>query len=162
MHGMNSATRIVELEITSGQALHKRRLVEGSVLLIGTCPECDLVIAADGVPEVCAIVTVRSDAVVIRDVAEEPTITVNGQTVGLAQLADGDKLRIGPFAFTIHIRPARAATPPVVRAQHALTAHRWIHGGEPVDMAAMSAATRLRADIQAAMAKHPRTLRRPA
>ncbi len=155
---MSSGTRMVELEITSGHAWHKRRLVDGNVFLIGTSPECDLVLAADGLSEICAIVMARSDAVTIRAIGEKPQLEVNGQTVAQFRLNDGDELRIGPFGFRISIR----LPPPDVRARHAVTALRWTDCGEAVDMAAMSAAARLRADIRVAMAKEPRTLRRPA
>jgi hypothetical protein len=161
MSTLNGVTHTVEIEIICGKAQRKRRSVEAGAFLIGASPECDLVLAAEGLPEICAILTVGPSGVAIRHVGQEPKLILNGQPTSQAQLADSDRFRVGPFEFSVRIRPAVAVTPPLDRAQHEAVLQRWSITNDLVDASAMAASRRLVADIRASV-KQRQPLRRPA
>ena len=94
----------VELEIARGQARNLRRPVHGPVFLVGTAPDCDLVLGDPQFAEVHAYIFVTEEGVSLRHLGSEPTVLVCGRTVESAYLRDGDTLRMGPYEFLISIR----------------------------------------------------------
>ncbi len=94
----------VHLEIVRGRAKQRRRAVEVPAFLIGRAGDCDLVLADAQIPEVHAYLFVTQHMVTIRHLSG-PELTVNGQPVSTALLADGDRIRTGPYEFQIAIQP---------------------------------------------------------
>jgi pSer/pThr/pTyr-binding forkhead associated (FHA) protein len=94
----------VTLEILRGRARSRERRVQSTAYLIGTADDCDLVLGDPQFADVHACLLLRADGVWLRHLGFVPDITVNGTTVGRTLLADGDRIRTGPFEFAVRIR----------------------------------------------------------
>jgi hypothetical protein len=113
-HAPSSLPR-VELEIVRGRARDKVRSVESRTYLIGSAVDCDLVLADVRFADVHAYLLRDPRGAIVRWLGCEPDLTVNGRLAdSLVRLADGDRLRTGPYEFKVRIHwPAgvpRAAT----------------------------------------------------
>lgn len=95
----------VELEIVRGQARNRIRPVQNPAFLIGMANDCDLVLGDPQFPEVHAYVRTSSDGVTLRHLGFSPPITVNGVLATQVPLANGDRIRTGPYEFLVHIQP---------------------------------------------------------
>jgi hypothetical protein len=106
----------VWLEITRGRARQSIRAVSGPVFLIGSAPDCDLVLGDPSFPETYAYLLVQGDSVTIRRVGDEPELLVNGEPIESNELAAGDRLAFGPFELTLQIQLTVKSTtlPPTV------------------------------------------------
>jgi hypothetical protein len=104
----------VVLEIVRGRARQMSRLVGRRAFLIGAAAECDLVLADDRFADVYALLLVRAAGVTIRGLGPGPRLAVAGCDVSWAELADGDRLEMGPYAFDVRIAWPTGAAPPVV------------------------------------------------
>ncbi len=96
------------LEIRRGAAKQKLRPVAPPVYLIGRSSACDLVLADAQFPEVYAYLLTSERRISLRRVGEGPETTVDGRPVEAAELFHGDRLRMGPYEFRLHLN----ATPP--------------------------------------------------
>jgi pSer/pThr/pTyr-binding forkhead associated (FHA) protein len=101
-----SALPQVELEILKGRANRKIRRIDVPVYLIGSAPDCDLVLADSAFPEVHTYVYVTKQGVSVRRLGEGPELKINGEAVQSASLQDGERVQLGTFEFTIHVVPA--------------------------------------------------------
>lgn len=104
----------VHLEITRGRVLNRLRPVNVRAFLIGTAPDCDLVLGDGRFPEVHAYLMRSGRGVTIRWLGAGPPLAVNGRTaVDSERLASGDLIRTGPFEFRVWIGeiPAGATSP---------------------------------------------------
>jgi predicted component of type VI protein secretion system len=95
----------VSLEIVRGQAKQRLRPVLNPTFLIGTADDCDLVLGDPQFPEVHAYIRISNEGVSLRHLGFAPPITINGRTATQQPLADGDRLRTGPFEFVVHLQP---------------------------------------------------------
>jgi hypothetical protein len=103
----------VWLEITRGRVRQPIRRVQGPVFLIGTAPDCDLVLGDAGFPEAYAYLLVQNETVTVRRVGDGPELLVNGEAVETVELATGDRLVLGPFELTVQIQfPTHTTTLP--------------------------------------------------
>lgn len=93
----------VALEIVRGQARQRLRQVSAAAFLIGAANDCDLVLGDHRFAEVHSYLFRRPGQVTLRRIGFEPELSVNGQVVDFVSLADGDRIRTGPFEFRIHI-----------------------------------------------------------
>ncbi len=93
----------VDLEIVRGQAKNKRRPVVVPAFLIGSAPDCDLVLGDRQFPEVFAYLLLKPTGVFLRYLGFAPKMTVNGQPISQCGLSDGDRICMGPYEFQIHI-----------------------------------------------------------
>lgn len=93
----------VELVITRGRAHNRVRLVSSPVFMIGTAPDCDLVLGDDRFPEVHAYLLLGQGPILLRWLGIDPEITVNGAQVDHVSLRDMDRLRTGPYEFLVRI-----------------------------------------------------------
>lgn len=91
------------LEITRGQAHHRRRPVAGPVFLIGAATDCDLVLGDSRFGEIYAYLFLTEDKVTIRRLGTGPVLRVSGDSVDAAELFDGDRIVFGPFELTLRI-----------------------------------------------------------
>lgn len=103
--------RDVELVITRGRARHRVRSVTAPVFMIGTAPDCDLVLGDDRFPEVHAYLLVGQGPVLLRWLGLDPEITVNGAKVDHVSLRDMDRIRTGPYEFLVRIGEKRRKRP---------------------------------------------------
>lgn len=94
--------RIV-LEITRGRAKHKCREIRSRAFLIGTAPDCDLVLGDSRFDAVHSYVFVSPSSVTIRQLGWGPQLCIDGQPTAWASLADRDRLEMGPYAFQVRI-----------------------------------------------------------
>jgi pSer/pThr/pTyr-binding forkhead associated (FHA) protein len=99
----------VELQILRGRTRFKRRPVAAPAYLIGSAPDCDLVLGDPQFPEVYAYLRRTDEGVTLRRLEHGPELTVNGQPVKRRRLADGDRIRTGPYEFLVHVRPPLAS-----------------------------------------------------
>ena len=97
----------VTLEIVRGHARQKVRHVTTPAFLIGSAPDCDLVLGDPQFPQVYAYLIVHTGGVLVRHLGFEPEMTVNGQDASRVGLHDGDRLRLGPFEFVVGIKDRR-------------------------------------------------------
>jgi hypothetical protein len=129
----------VELEIRRGRAQHRLRPVDGPVFLVGTSPDCDMVLGDLQFPATHLYLLVTCDGVLLRHLGVPPEVTVNGRRVESAVLGNGDRIRTGPFEFAIAIhsgrRPDRPTTSPRTSTRPPLPRRR--------DVAAAARALRL-------------------
>jgi hypothetical protein len=91
------------LEITHGRAKHKNRHVRSSAFLIGSAPDCDLVLGDPRFDPVHSYVFVSPTRVTIRQLGFGPPLCVDGRQVAWAALADLDRLQMGTYEFQIRI-----------------------------------------------------------
>ena len=101
-HNRRSFPRI-ELVIVRGQAQHLVRAVTGSVYLIGTALDCDLVLGDRQFPDVFAYMFVTEQGVSFRHLGVGPILTINGKVVSSTALFDGDVLCMGRFEFHVRV-----------------------------------------------------------
>jgi hypothetical protein len=93
----------VALEIVRGQARQRLRPVAARAFLIGAAGDCDLVLGDHRFADVHSYLFRRPGQVTLRRLAFEPELSVNGRVVDFVSLADGDRIRTGPFEFRVHI-----------------------------------------------------------
>lgn len=103
----------VWLEITRGRVRQPIRSVPGPVFLIGTAPDCDLVLGDAAFPEAYVYLLVQNEIVTVRHVGDGPELLLNGEPIVMAELAGGDQLAFGPFELSVQIQlPPQNITPP--------------------------------------------------
>lgn len=98
----------VSLEIVRGQAKQRIRPVQNPTFLIGMADDCDLVLGDPQFPEVHAYIRISDEMVTLRHLGFKPPITVNGTVATQLKLADGDRIRTGPYEFMVHLQPRPA------------------------------------------------------
>jgi pSer/pThr/pTyr-binding forkhead associated (FHA) protein len=98
-----SALPHVTLHIVRGQARQRVRHVTTPAYLIGSAPDCDLVIGDPQFPHVFAYLIVHSGGVFVRHLGFEPELIVNGRPATRVALRDGDRMQLGPFEFIVGI-----------------------------------------------------------
>jgi hypothetical protein len=100
----------IVLQITRGRAQHLAREVRSTAFLIGTAPDCDLVLADPRFDPVHSYVYVTPDRVTIRQLGEGPALSIDGRPTPWAVLFDGDRLQMGSYEFQVRIEwPAGSA-----------------------------------------------------
>lgn len=97
----------VSLEIVRGQAREKVRQVTTPAFLIGSAPDCDLVLGDPQFPQVYAYLIVHTGGVLVRHLGFPPELTVNGRAASRVALRDGDRLRLGPYEFVVRVERRR-------------------------------------------------------
>ncbi|MBX7165689.1 MAG: FHA domain-containing protein [Pirellulales bacterium] len=118
-----TGTARVELIIIRGRTRQRIRPVEGPVFLIGTAPDCDLVLVDDRFAPVQGYLFRHGETVQIRWLSSDPELTLNGQPRENATLADQDRIRTGTYEFLIRILPRAAGDEqpePRIPAPHCL------------------------------------------
>ena len=95
----------VDVIIGRGVAQQRTRTITPPVFVIGTNPECDLVLTDPQFADHHAYIMVAEDRVMLRHLGGSPEITVNQRIVRWSELVHGDRLRMGPYEFTIRIWP---------------------------------------------------------
>lgn len=101
----SSALPQVQLEILRGRANRKVRRIDVPVYLIGSAPDCDLVLADTAFPEVHTYVYVTKQGVSVRRLGDGPELKVNGEAVQSATLNNGERVQLGSFEFTVRVVP---------------------------------------------------------
>jgi hypothetical protein len=99
----------IVLEITRGRAKHLRREVRTSAFLIGTAPDCDLVLGDPRFDDVHSYLFVSPRRVTIRHLGLGPALCVGGRTVSCVALEDLDTLQMGAYEFRVLIEWPQSA-----------------------------------------------------
>src|SRR6516225_7554556 len=94
----------VRLELRQGKGRTTAYTVSDLGFLIGTAPGCDLRVPGAGLPAVLCLLSRSSSGVTFRKLAPTQAILINGQTVGQAQLNDGDRVTVGAVDLFVHIQ----------------------------------------------------------
>ncbi|HEV2970450.1 MAG TPA: FHA domain-containing protein [Pirellulales bacterium] len=109
----------VDLEILRGRAQNRVRPIKVPAFLIGSAPDCDLVLGDNRFPEAHSYLLLSPNEVSLRWLGIGPEVAVNGEPIQKARLRDGDHLRMGPYEFRISIRliaaPPNASEPQILR-----------------------------------------------
>lgn len=100
--GRTALPRIV-LEIARGRAKHKSRPVRSTAFLIGTAPDCDLVLADPQFDTVHSYLLVQPTRVTIRHLGAGPPLRVDGCEVAWRELDDRSRLQMGSYEFQVRI-----------------------------------------------------------
>ncbi|MBI4612948.1 MAG: FHA domain-containing protein [Planctomycetes bacterium] len=77
--------------------------LEGPIAILGSAPDCDLVVGADGVSRHHAVVRRGKGGYVLHDFASKRGTFVNGRRVEEHALADGDVIRLGSASLVYAI-----------------------------------------------------------
>lgn len=106
--GTTSLPFQVSLEIVRGQAKQRMRPILNPAFLIGMADDCDLVLGDPQFPEVHAYIRIATEGVTLRHLGFSPSLTINGELATQQLLADGDRIRTGPYEFLVHLQPQAA------------------------------------------------------
>ncbi|MFI4877128.1 MAG: FHA domain-containing protein [Blastopirellula sp. JB062] len=98
-----SAPLRAELHIRRGRAQKSSRLITAPLFLIGSGNDCDLVLGDPQFPEAYAYVYHRGSQLTLRWLDEGPELTVNGEHFTRGAVADGDRIRCGPYEFQVAV-----------------------------------------------------------
>lgn len=94
----------VELEITRGAARCRVRELRGCAFLIGSAPDCDVVLGDPRFAEAHSYLLVSPESVTIRHLGLGPGLSVSGQDVTWAALSDQDRVQTGPYQILVRIQ----------------------------------------------------------
>lgn len=89
------------LQIERGRTQFPSRPIDSSEFLIGASDRCQLRLGGSQIPEIHSRITNDGGSVRIEAVAGVPPLCLNGKIVKQAELAEGDRLSIGSFEFSI-------------------------------------------------------------
>lgn len=89
------------LEIRRGRAKQKERPVTEPMFLVGGNSDCDMVLGDPQFQPVHFYILSRNGTSSIRRVGPAPELSVNGKLVRSSILADGDRIRTGPYEFVV-------------------------------------------------------------
>jgi len=103
VHGPN-----VDLVIERGTAEQLTRRVEGPVYMIGTGPDCDMVLSDLQFSECHVYLCLREGQLTLRHLGRPPFVTVNGRSIRWGEILDGDRIRMGPYEFLVCVRQPSA------------------------------------------------------
>ena len=142
----------VQLEVVRGRTRQRFRPLPTGIVLVGSAPGCDLVLAAPELPELHSFLQIHPDGLSVCHLGQAPSLLVNGHATARTRLAAGDRIGVGPFVFVVHgpRQGARQARPQPPRPLTAPT-------GRPQCGEAL--AQTLLADIRAARAQSWSTVR---
>ncbi len=94
----------VKLVVLGGKHPGQEIAVQGSEFLVGRAPECKLRPNSDMVSRRHCMITIVEGRVTIRDLgSRNGTIVNNKKIAGEHELRTGDKLKIGPLEFEVHL-----------------------------------------------------------
>lgn len=94
----------VTLTVRHGSARPATYALDGVDFLLGSVPGCDLRVASDG-PMLLCLIARHPSGVTLRKLTPTPALLVNGQSVSQRDLADGDRIQIGPVDIALAVGP---------------------------------------------------------
>jgi predicted component of type VI protein secretion system len=101
------------LEICRGRTEHPLRPVQSQRFLIGSSSRCDLRLGAAEIPPLHTLILMDGEDIWLEAMAPAPPLRVNGRSESSVQLADGDRITIGPIELIAHVPVQAAAIVPV-------------------------------------------------
>lgn len=100
----------VQLEITRGKARRLWRPMQTPAYLIGSAPDCDLVLLDPQIGAAHAYLLRDDERLTLRWLGCGPEVKVNGRTAaGPVELGHLDRVQTGPFELRIHLQEANLA-----------------------------------------------------
>jgi len=87
------------LEQASGSSMGRKFALNSGKLTVGRSPDCDIVIDAEGLSRVHALIAISEGSWFIRDNNSKNGIYVNGNKVKESWLETGDMLQLGTYVF---------------------------------------------------------------
>jgi hypothetical protein len=94
----------VQLAISRDHAKLETREIRAAVFLMGSAPDCDLVLGDPQFAEVHSYLLVSPQRVTVRHLGFGPRLRVAGQDVTWAVLRHNDHLCFGPYALQVRIQ----------------------------------------------------------
>jgi predicted component of type VI protein secretion system len=94
----------VKLVVLGGKHPGQEIAVQGPEFLVGRAPECKLRPNSDMVSRRHCMISIAEGRATIRDLGSRNGTLVNGEkTVGEHELRTGDKIKVGPLEFEVHL-----------------------------------------------------------
>jgi len=110
---LRSNLPFVEFDILGGRVQKNVRHIACPVFLIGTAPDCDLVLIGPEFPTVHAYIFIAPQQVRLQYLGNGPKTHIGQQIVEHASLHNGDVIRTGPFVFGVRIYWQKGAEPTI-------------------------------------------------
>ncbi len=110
---LKSNLPFVEFDILGGRAQRNFRRITCPVFLIGTAPDCDLVLIDPGFPTVHAYIFIAPQQVRLQYLGNGPKTRIGQQIVEHSPLYNGDVIRTGPVAFGVRIHWQKGTEPTI-------------------------------------------------
>ena len=105
----------VKLVVLGGKRPGQEITVSGPEFLVGRAPECKLRPNSDMVSRRHCMVTIGEGKATIRDLGSRNGTILNGERItGERELRTGDKVRIGPLEFEVHLSTSIGGKKPKV------------------------------------------------
>ncbi len=93
-----------ELVVHNGRQAGTRRPIREALTLFGQDPICDICLHVAGVQPLHCALAASASGLVLRDLGGG--VRVNGETVSVCSLENGDVIEVGPFQFRVELPPA--------------------------------------------------------
>jgi hypothetical protein len=94
------------------------RQVRSRAFLIGTAPDCDLVLADPRFDPVHSYLFVTPERITIRQLGQGPPLSIDGRPAPWAVLADGDRIEMASYEFQVQITWPEASAHAVCAARN--------------------------------------------
>ena len=143
----------VDLRILRGAARDRFRRVHSPAYMIGSAPDCDLVLEDLQYSKIYAYIFRTPTQAVIQRVGSGPPILLEGKPVSKSTLNSGDVIRTGPFEFEVWISGSRQLQVPEPTRQPG--------DGPPLVLAPQAHADELFQEIRAVLEPQLRVYPRP-
>jgi pSer/pThr/pTyr-binding forkhead associated (FHA) protein len=124
----------VKLVVLGGKHPGQQIAVQGPEFLVGRAPECKLRPNSEMVSRRHCIISIAEGRVTIRDLGSRNGTIVNGEKItGEHELRTGEKIKIGPLEFEVHLSTSVSGKkkPKVRNVQEA--AARTVEAAKPRD-----------------------------
>jgi len=145
---MDNSSIYAMLSIERGVTQHQLRHIDQSVFTIGSGMDCDLVLGDHQFPEFFAYILTNRHEHLLRVLVPNPVLTVNSQDIVVAELADGDRIRCGPYEFHFLQQAATESSSPNVSGNS--LAENWLVTDGPTQ-AGLAASRKLIAQIRSSI-----------
>ncbi len=104
---VHELTKVAWLKVEAGRLRNRQFVIEKSTVAIGRAEENDVGLFGD--PEVKprhAVISRSGQSFILKDVSGGAGLWVNGRAVSNATLSDGDRIRIGNYELSFHLKKA--------------------------------------------------------
>jgi anti-anti-sigma factor len=116
LRGEDADMDLIRLVVATGSGRGRAISVSGPRFVIGRDPRCHLRPASPAVSRRHAVIERRGDRVFLRDLGSANGTTLNGRLLRRAEseVADGDRIQVGPLAFILQVGYSRAIPEEIV------------------------------------------------
>jgi hypothetical protein len=109
IRGREEQQPAVSLIIGRGDTPHPVRPIDKPLFVIGRAPDCDLVLGDSQIADFHAYILRRGGHITLRHLGAAPNVTVNQRWLRWGEIRHGDRIRTGPYEFTLRVVPRMPA-----------------------------------------------------